>query len=162
MMAGNPGPSGGIENNYIAIVRFGKFERAPRDLKDIGFAFANKSGQLHLLPKFFELLHVGVAKPLRPQAAKVFEDGFGEGLSDADLKVVVFQKESAGFLILAVEDAAQGKHRLEFDPGWVRFQTLVGGLDGRLGLAIEELEGSEGDVRLHKAGLVKVVGGCGV
>ena len=69
-----------------------------------------------------------MAKPLRPQAAKVIEDGIGEGLSDADLKVVVFQKESAGFLILAVEDAAGRREAIaavvarfpRFLDGWAR------------------------------------------
>src|SRR5437660_12186259 len=49
--------AGGVEDECVAIIGFGKVECAASDLEDVGLAFVSEDGELKLLAELFELVH---------------------------------------------------------------------------------------------------------
>src|SRR5581483_11607970 len=58
-------PSGGVENQRVAIVLLRIFERAASDFEDVGFALADEDRDFDLLAEGFQLIHGGRTKNVR-------------------------------------------------------------------------------------------------
>src|SRR5581483_3614630 len=74
-------PSGGVENQRVAIVLLRIFERAASDFEDVGFALADEDRDFDLLAEGFQLIHGGRTKNVRShqqRGAALLEEQPGE------------------------------------------------------------------------------------
>src|SRR5260221_12121713 len=125
--------AGGVEDEGVAIVGLGKFERAAGDFQNVGLALLNEGGNLDLAGEGLQLVHGGGAIDVRGDeqgGAALLEEKFGElGAGGGLAGAVEADHEDAGGIAAEVEGGIGGAE--EFDEFVIDdLDDLLAGMDG--------------------------------